>query len=166
MCGPSKTCHYGSLGLTTTASQSDIKTAFRKAIIQYHPDKLVGASGTKKAEGEAKSKLLNAAWACLGDKNSQVLFDLQCARSTSEASVPHAHSSLANLLQTSLASSVAMISTLVSQDGKMPTKVLLLNVLNAHAPLQSRRPLLSPASPKLSVATTPITTMRMAGHST
>jgi curved DNA-binding protein CbpA len=85
MCGPSKTCPYRSLVLLTTATHSEIKTAYRKAIVQVHPDKLVGASAAKKTSGEAKSKLLNAAWECLGDSDSRNLFDYQCARSTTEA---------------------------------------------------------------------------------
>jgi DnaJ-class molecular chaperone len=86
MCGPSKTSHYRSLGLSTTASYSDIKTAYRKEIVQVHTDELVAAPAATKADGEAKSKLLNAAWACLGDKEARHLFDMQCARSTIEAS--------------------------------------------------------------------------------
>jgi hypothetical protein len=57
MCGPGKTCHYRVLGLTISTKDSEIKTAYRKAIFRVHPDKLVGVSEATKAEGEAKSKL-------------------------------------------------------------------------------------------------------------
>jgi curved DNA-binding protein CbpA len=80
MCGPGKACHYRVLGLTISAKDSEIKTAYRKAIFKVHPYKLVGASEAKKAEDEAKSKLLNAAWECLSNKISRAQFDIRCAQ--------------------------------------------------------------------------------------
>jgi curved DNA-binding protein CbpA len=80
MCGPGNTCHYHVLGLTISVKGAEIETAYRKAIIQVHPDKLVKASEAKKVEGEAKVKLLKAAWGRLGDKRSHALSNKHCTR--------------------------------------------------------------------------------------
>lgn len=36
---PVSTLYYDSLGISPTATQADIKKAYRKLAIQYHPDK-------------------------------------------------------------------------------------------------------------------------------
>jgi curved DNA-binding protein CbpA len=48
VCGLGKTCYYRVLGLTISATDAEIKTAYRKAIIQVQSDKLVKASEAKK----------------------------------------------------------------------------------------------------------------------
>lgn len=40
--------YYELLGISKNASESDIKKAFRKATIKYHPDKMVNASEKEK----------------------------------------------------------------------------------------------------------------------
>jgi len=38
--------HYETLGITETASESEIKQAFRKLSLKYHPDKNQGSTET------------------------------------------------------------------------------------------------------------------------
>lgn len=51
------------LGISENASQSEIKTAFRKLIKQWHPDK----NAHRLAEAETQSKLILAAYSELSD---------------------------------------------------------------------------------------------------
>ena len=62
--------YYAVLGVPRTASQKDIKTAFRKLAREHHPDTKGGD-----AAAEAKFKELNEANAVLSDPDKRVLFD-------------------------------------------------------------------------------------------
>jgi curved DNA-binding protein len=62
--------YYAVLGVPRTASQSDIKKAFRKAARQYHPDTNKGD-----AEAEEKFKAVNEANAVLSDPDKRTLYD-------------------------------------------------------------------------------------------
>ena len=50
------------LGVRENASFDEIKTAYRHAISQVHPDKFSNASEDERARAEAKSKQINAAY--------------------------------------------------------------------------------------------------------
>lgn len=62
--------YYAVLGVPRTASQADIKKAFRKAARQHHPDQNKGD-----AEAERKFKAVNEANAVLSDPEKRALYD-------------------------------------------------------------------------------------------
>lgn len=64
---PSKD-YYKSLGLSETATQDDIKKAFRKLAVQHHPDK---AGGDK-----AKFQEINEAHGVLSDEKKRSQYDM------------------------------------------------------------------------------------------
>jgi molecular chaperone DnaJ len=61
------TDYYSILGVSKTASQDEIKTAFRKLAHKYHPDKVGG--------NEAKFKEINEAYQVLGDPDKRAKYD-------------------------------------------------------------------------------------------
>ncbi len=62
---------YKVLGVEKTATQDEIKKAFRKLAIQYHPDKNPGD-----AAAEEKFKEINAAYSVLGDEQKRAQYDM------------------------------------------------------------------------------------------
>lgn len=63
----SKRDYYEVLGVSKTASEDEIKKAFRKAAVKYHPDKEGG--------DEAKFKEINEAYEVLKDKQKRQRYD-------------------------------------------------------------------------------------------
>jgi DnaJ-class molecular chaperone len=63
--------YYATLGVPRTASQSEIKKAFRKLARKHHPD--VNASDTEAAEQRFKE--VNEAYDVLGDPEKRTLYD-------------------------------------------------------------------------------------------
>jgi len=61
---------YTILGIARTASQSDVKSAYRRLAKKYHPDSNVG-----KPEAEAKFAQITQAYELLGDKAKRAQFD-------------------------------------------------------------------------------------------
>lgn len=64
--------YYEVLGVSKTASQEEIKKAYRRLARQYHPDLHPGA---KKAEMEKKFKELTEAYEVLGDEEKRKKYD-------------------------------------------------------------------------------------------
>lgn len=62
--------YYATLGLQDTASDADIKKAYRKLAMQYHPDKNPGDTGA-----EEKFKKIADAYATLGDPEKRKAYD-------------------------------------------------------------------------------------------
>ena len=62
--------YYAVLGVPRTASQAEIKKAFRKAARQHHPDQNTGD-----ADAERKFKAVNEANAVLSDPEKRALYD-------------------------------------------------------------------------------------------
>ena len=65
----SKRDYYDILGLAKTASKAEIKSAYRKMALQYHPDK------NKAADAEAKFKEINEAYQVLSDDKKRQTYD-------------------------------------------------------------------------------------------
>ena len=61
---------YAVLGVSKSATQDEVKKAYRKLAMQYHPDK---NKGDKKAE--AKFKEISAAYEILGDAKKRKEYD-------------------------------------------------------------------------------------------
>lgn len=71
--------YYAILGVSRDASEQDIKKAFRKLAMKYHPDHVSG-SEKEKAEAEAKFKEVNEANEVLGDPEKRRKYDRLGAR--------------------------------------------------------------------------------------
>ncbi|MCJ8342415.1 MAG: molecular chaperone DnaJ [Cetobacterium sp.] len=67
--------YYEILGVSKDASESEIKKAYRKAAMKYHPDKFSNASDKEKEEAEAKFKEVNEAYQVLSDANKKAQYD-------------------------------------------------------------------------------------------
>lgn len=66
----SKRDYYEVLGVSKSASDDEIKKAFRKLAVKYHPDKNPGDK-----EAEAKFKEANEAYSVLSDKTKRARYD-------------------------------------------------------------------------------------------
>ncbi len=66
----SKRDYYDVLGVNQNASETEIKKAFRKLAVQYHPDKNAGNK-----EAEDKFKEVNEAYEVLGDPQKRATYD-------------------------------------------------------------------------------------------
>ncbi len=64
--------YYEALGVSKTASDKEIKQAYRKLARQHHPDL---HQGDAKAEAEEKFKLINEAYEVLGDPDKRAKYD-------------------------------------------------------------------------------------------
>lgn len=63
--------YYEVLGVSKTATDEELKKAYRKLAKKYHPD----ANPDNKAEAEAKFKELNEAYEVLSDKQKRAMYD-------------------------------------------------------------------------------------------
>jgi len=67
----SKTRYYNILGLTKEATEEDIKKAYKKEALKWHPDRNIN----RKEEAEKKFKELSEAYEVLSDKDKRELYD-------------------------------------------------------------------------------------------
>jgi DnaJ-class molecular chaperone len=63
--------YYRVLGLSNNASSEDIKKAYRKLAMQYHPDR----NGGREEWANDKFKEINEAFSVLGDPNKRLQYD-------------------------------------------------------------------------------------------
>lgn len=68
----SKNDYYDLLGVTKTSSAQEIKNAYRKKALEWHPDRHQGAD---KEEAERKFKEINEAYQVLSDANKKTAYD-------------------------------------------------------------------------------------------
>ncbi len=66
----SKRDYYEILGVTKTATESEMKVAFRKLAMTYHPDRNPGDK-----DAEIKFKEINEAYQCLSDGQKRAAYD-------------------------------------------------------------------------------------------
>ncbi|PZQ14351.1 MAG: molecular chaperone DnaJ [Ancylobacter novellus] len=66
----SRTCFYETLEVDRTVSDGELKTAYRKAAMRWHPDRNPGD-----AAAETRFKELNAAYDCLKDPQKRAAYD-------------------------------------------------------------------------------------------
>lgn len=71
----SETDFYKILGIEKNASESEIKSAFRKFSKKYHPDMQHGKSDAEKKEAEETFKQGQAAYECLSDPEKRKIYD-------------------------------------------------------------------------------------------
>lgn len=65
-----KADYYDTLGVSRTATEAELKSAFRKLAMQFHPDKNPGD-----AAAEQKFKDINEAYQCLSDGQKRAAYD-------------------------------------------------------------------------------------------
>lgn len=67
--------YYEVLEITKGASETEIKKAYRKAAMKYHPDKFTNASEKERKEAEEKFKEANEAYQVLSDPQKKQQYD-------------------------------------------------------------------------------------------
>ena len=75
-----KKSHYDALGVAKSASEAEIKKAYRKLALKLHPDK----NSAPSAENAFKS--LNAAYDCLSDARKKEIYDQYGAEASEQMS--------------------------------------------------------------------------------
>ena len=63
--------HYQILGVSKSASQDEIKKAYKKLALKYHPDR-----NKNKEKSEEKFKEISASYQILGDESKRKQYDL------------------------------------------------------------------------------------------
>lgn len=66
---------YNVLGLNKGASEDEIKKAYKKAALKWHPDKFANKSDKEKTEAEEKFKEINEAYQILSDPQKKSNYD-------------------------------------------------------------------------------------------
>lgn len=87
--------HYSVLGIPETATQSEIKAAYRNLLKKIHPDTVSTLSPDLRHEAEDATKEINLAYAVLSDQDHRREYDvaLQSSRSANAAAPPNPGSS-------------------------------------------------------------------------
>ena len=67
--------YYEVLGVAKDASQDELKRAYRKLSMQFHPDRQAGKSDEEKKVAEEKFKEVSEAYSVLSDKDKRAQYD-------------------------------------------------------------------------------------------
>ena len=67
--------YYKTLGVAENAGDEEIKKAYRKLALQYHPDRWINGTEEEKKTAEDKFKQLNEAYSVLSDKEKRQQYD-------------------------------------------------------------------------------------------
>ncbi len=67
--------YYEVLGIDKNASEDDIKQAYRKAALKWHPDRWVSGTDAEKKTAEEKFKEASEAYSVLSDKDKRAKYD-------------------------------------------------------------------------------------------
>ncbi|PHT36980.1 Chaperone protein dnaJ 72 [Capsicum baccatum] len=73
--------HYKVLGLTKSASKEEIKQAFRKLAMEFHPDKHAHSSNQLKENATFKFKQVSEAYEILIDDRKRADYNIKCNNS-------------------------------------------------------------------------------------
>jgi DnaJ-class molecular chaperone len=65
--------YYSILGINSSATQDEIKRAYKKLAMQYHPDRNAGFQ----EESEKKMKEINEAYNTLSDSEKREMYDYE-----------------------------------------------------------------------------------------
>ncbi len=79
--------YYELLGAPRDASLEDIKRAYYKQMVRYHPDRFANASPEEKEYASKRAQRLNEAYQVLSDSNSRNAYNLKQASARGNASV-------------------------------------------------------------------------------
>lgn len=88
--------YYAALGVHPNANGSEIKEAYKKKAMEFHPDRNPGLHGAKAAENEERMKLINEAYSVLKDETKRAEYDrlhIHGATLNDSAKIRTAHSS-------------------------------------------------------------------------
>lgn len=66
---------YQILGISKNATEKEIKSAYRKLSLKYHPDRQGGKSESEKKQAEKKMAEINEAYSILSDKDKKLKYD-------------------------------------------------------------------------------------------
>ena len=66
---------YAVLDVASDASTDELKKAYRREALRWHPDKHAGSDGGTQVQAEEKFRELQAAWAVLGDEQTRAAYD-------------------------------------------------------------------------------------------
>ena len=72
---PPSSCPYETLGVERAASSAEIKAAYRKLVLEHHPDKYVNATENQKARATAKFQQVQDAFETVGDRAGRARHD-------------------------------------------------------------------------------------------
>ncbi len=67
--------YYEILGVDKSMGESEVKKAYRKKAVQWHPDKHANSSAEEQKEAEAKFKDIGEAYAVLSDAQKRKMYD-------------------------------------------------------------------------------------------
>ena len=68
--------YYNILGISKNASEDDIKAAYKKNVLKWHPDRWMGKSESEQKNAEEKFKEIAEAYEVLSDKDKKAQYDM------------------------------------------------------------------------------------------